>query len=155
MEAYNHTMLSGKPQAAHNRLRNAGFSQLPVMQDDQLVGVVTEDDIIRVVFGKPELMTSPVREAMQRLADRLLGMDLAGGAAGGLTHAVYIADQATDELYELFAVPLDGGFAFKLDPAALSGRVDIGVVVAFDTERACFRWLSTCCLTSITVSGIC
>jgi cystathionine beta-synthase len=50
---------------AHNRLRNAGFSQLPVMADDQLVGVVTEDDIIRVVFGKPELMTSPVREAMR------------------------------------------------------------------------------------------
>ena len=50
---------------AHNRLRNAGFSQLPVMEEDRLVGVVTEDDIIRVVFGKPELMTSPVREAMR------------------------------------------------------------------------------------------
>jgi AsmA protein len=34
------------------------------------------------------------------------------------------------------AVPLDGGFAFKLDPAGLSGRVDIGVVVAFDTDAA-------------------
>ncbi len=32
------------------------------------------------------------------------------------------------------AVPLDGGFAFRLDPAGLSGEVDIGVVVAFDTD---------------------
>jgi cystathionine beta-synthase len=38
---------------AHNRLRNAGFSQLPVMNDDTLVGVITEDDIIRYTFGRP------------------------------------------------------------------------------------------------------
>ena len=50
---------------AHNRLRNAGFSQLPVMESDQLVGVLTEEDIIRLVFGKPELMNAPVRDAMQ------------------------------------------------------------------------------------------
>ena len=50
---------------AHNRLRNAGFSQLPVIEKDRLVGVVTEDDIIRFVFGKPELMTEPVRSAMR------------------------------------------------------------------------------------------
>ena len=34
------------------------------------------------------------------------------------------------------SVPLDGGFAFKLDPAGLSGRVDMGVVVAFDADAA-------------------
>ena len=34
------------------------------------------------------------------------------------------------------AVSLDGGFAFRLDPAGLSGRVDMGVVVAFDTEAS-------------------
>ncbi len=50
---------------AHNRLRNAGFSQLPVIEDDHVVGIVTEDDIIRFVFGKPELMTEPVRSAMR------------------------------------------------------------------------------------------
>ncbi|MEQ8207754.1 MAG: pyridoxal-phosphate dependent enzyme [Woeseia sp.] len=50
---------------AHNRLRNAGFSQLPVMEEGKLVGVLTEDDIIRYVFGKPDLMNSKVREAMQ------------------------------------------------------------------------------------------
>lgn len=51
---------------AHNRLRNAGFSQLPVMKDGRLVGVVTEDAIIQFVFGKPELMNDTVESAMQQ-----------------------------------------------------------------------------------------
>ena len=34
------------------------------------------------------------------------------------------------------AVPLEGGFAFRLDPAGLSGQVEIGVTVAFDTDAA-------------------
>ena len=50
---------------AHNRLRNAGFSQLPVMQDGQLVGVVTEDAIIQLVFEDPSLMTATVDQAME------------------------------------------------------------------------------------------
>ena len=50
---------------AHNRLRNAGFSQLPVMDDGRLVGVVTEDTIISFVYGRPELMNSKVEEAME------------------------------------------------------------------------------------------
>jgi cystathionine beta-synthase len=50
---------------AHNRLRNAGFSQLPVMEEEQLVGVITEDDIIRFTFGRPALMAEPVRRAMR------------------------------------------------------------------------------------------
>ncbi len=50
---------------AHNRLRNAGFSQLPVMYEGRLVGVVTEDAIIQFVFGTPEAMNSNVDEAME------------------------------------------------------------------------------------------
>jgi cystathionine beta-synthase len=50
---------------AHNRLRNAGFSQLPVMDEDRLVGVVTEDAILQFVFGTPKLMNSTVDAAMQ------------------------------------------------------------------------------------------
>ena len=34
------------------------------------------------------------------------------------------------------AVPLEGGFEFSLDPAGLSGQLDISVVVAFDTDAA-------------------
>ncbi|MGH8135898.1 MAG: pyridoxal-phosphate dependent enzyme, partial [Steroidobacteraceae bacterium] len=36
---------------AHNRLRNAGFSQLPVMRGDALVGFVGEEDIMRFAYG--------------------------------------------------------------------------------------------------------
>ena len=50
---------------AHNRLRNAGFSQLPVMDEGELVGIVTEDAIIQFVYGKPELMVAPVKDAME------------------------------------------------------------------------------------------
>jgi cystathionine beta-synthase len=46
-------------------LRNAGFSQLPVMDESQLVGVVTEDAIIQFTFGKPDLMHAAVSDAMQ------------------------------------------------------------------------------------------
>ncbi len=49
---------------AHNRLRNAGFSQLPVMDGDVLVGVLTEEDIMRFVYGQPKLMEAAVRQAM-------------------------------------------------------------------------------------------
>jgi cystathionine beta-synthase len=41
------------------------------MQEGTLVGVVTEDAIIQYVFGKPELMNSPVEEAMQTAFIRL------------------------------------------------------------------------------------
>jgi cystathionine beta-synthase len=56
---------------AHNRLRNAGFSQLPVMDEGELVGVVTEDAIIQHVFGKPELMNAKVSDAMESAFIRL------------------------------------------------------------------------------------
>ncbi len=49
---------------AHNRLRNAGFSQLPVMETERLVGFIDEDDILRHAFGKPERFNDPVRSAM-------------------------------------------------------------------------------------------
>jgi cystathionine beta-synthase len=50
---------------AHNRLRNAGISQLPVMEEGELVGVVDEDAIIQYVFEAPGRMNDPVRDAMQ------------------------------------------------------------------------------------------
>jgi len=49
---------------AHNRLRNAGFSQLPVMDGAKLIGIITEDDIIRFAFGHPERFKESVRQAM-------------------------------------------------------------------------------------------
>ena len=41
------------------------------MHDGKLVGVVTEDAIIRHVFGKPELMNSPVSDAMESACIKL------------------------------------------------------------------------------------
>ncbi len=52
---------------AHNRLRNAGFSQLPVMDGDKIVGVLTEEDIMRHVYGRPQLMNDPVGLAMSTM----------------------------------------------------------------------------------------
>jgi len=51
---------------AHNRLRNAGYSQLPVMEGDRLVGFIDEDVILRHAFGKPERFNDPVSAAMFR-----------------------------------------------------------------------------------------
>jgi cystathionine beta-synthase len=51
---------------AHNRLRNAGFSQLPVMENERLVGFIDEDAILRYAFGKPERFNEPVSMAMFR-----------------------------------------------------------------------------------------
>jgi len=51
---------------AHNRLRNAGFSQLPVMEGERLVGFIDEDAILRHAFGKPERFNDPVSAAMYR-----------------------------------------------------------------------------------------
>jgi cystathionine beta-synthase len=49
---------------AHNRLRNAGFSQLPVMEGERLIGFIDEDAILQHAFGKPEKFNDPVRKAM-------------------------------------------------------------------------------------------
>jgi cystathionine beta-synthase len=50
---------------AHNRLRNAGFSQLPVLENEKLIGVLTEEDLMRFAFGQPQRLSAPVRDAMQ------------------------------------------------------------------------------------------
>ena len=50
---------------AHNRLRNAGFSQLPVMDNGELVGIITEDAIMQFVYGHPDLLNANVEDAME------------------------------------------------------------------------------------------
>ncbi|MBT8144365.1 MAG: pyridoxal-phosphate dependent enzyme [Gammaproteobacteria bacterium] len=50
---------------AHNRLRNAGFSQLPVMDSGRLIGVLTEEDLMRYAFDDPTCLGGQVRDAMQ------------------------------------------------------------------------------------------
>ena len=80
-------------------------------------------------------------------ADRPATIDVASVAVTDA--ALTYSDATTGDRFELTdldltsgriaageAVPLDGGFSFKLDPAGLSGRVDIGLVVAFDADAA-------------------
>ncbi len=86
---------------AHNRLRNAGFSQLPVMDDGQLVGVVTEDTIIRYVFGKPELLNSPVKDAMQTEFIRLQNTESINNLVAMLHVQPYAAIMNGDEFLGL------------------------------------------------------
>ena len=88
---------------AHNRLRNAGFSQLPVMRDEELVGVVTEDDIIRVVFGKPDLMTAPVREAM-RTSFLIVDKDTSIGNLVALLHGDSYAAVTANEGHDFLGL---------------------------------------------------
>ena len=63
--------------------------------------------------------------------------------------AISYADASTGDRFELTglnlttghvaageSVPLDGGFSFALDPAGISGRIDIDVEIMFDTDAA-------------------
>jgi cystathionine beta-synthase len=49
---------------AFQRMRLADVSQLPVLRDGQLAGVVDETDLLQKVHRDPKLFTTPVREAM-------------------------------------------------------------------------------------------
>lgn len=49
---------------AHNRLRNNGFSQLPVMDDGRFVGAIAETDILTHVTGNPGAFHAAVKTAM-------------------------------------------------------------------------------------------
>ena len=63
--------------------------------------------------------------------------------------ALTYADASTGDRFELTdlnlstgrvaageSVPLDGGFSFAVDPAGISGQIDIGVELTFDTDAA-------------------
>ncbi len=86
---------------AHNRLRNAGFSQLPVMDDGHLVGVVTEDAIIQFVYGKPELMNAAVADAMESAFIKLDKKDSMNNLVAMLRVQPYAAVMDGDEFVGL------------------------------------------------------
>lgn len=86
---------------AHNRLRNAGISQLPVVDGERLVGVLTEEDIIHHVFGQPRRLHDPVRAAMQTGFIRLEKDTPLDNLVALLNHAPYAAITDGDSLYGL------------------------------------------------------
>ena len=86
---------------AHNRLRNAGFSQLPVMEDGRLVGVVTEDTIMQFVYGKPDLMHAPVSDAMESAFIKLERSETVNNLVAMLRVQPYAAIMDGDEFLGL------------------------------------------------------
>jgi len=49
---------------AFQRMRVSDISQLPVLEDNQLIGVIDESDLLLMVQADPERFRSPVRTAM-------------------------------------------------------------------------------------------
>ncbi len=52
--------------AAYQRMKLYDVSQLPVLEDGRIVGIVTEEDILLRVYGNPEHFGQPVTAAMER-----------------------------------------------------------------------------------------
>jgi len=50
--------------AAYRRMKLYDVSQLPVMRDGSIVGIVDEEDILLNVFANPEHFNEPVTKAM-------------------------------------------------------------------------------------------
>jgi cystathionine beta-synthase len=51
--------------AAYQRMKLYDVSQLPVLKDGRIVGIVTEEDILLEVYGNPQHFSEPVSEAME------------------------------------------------------------------------------------------
>ncbi len=51
--------------AAYQRMKLYDVSQLPVLKDGSIVGIVTEEDILIEVYENPEHFSEPVTEAME------------------------------------------------------------------------------------------
>ncbi len=51
--------------AAYRRMKLYDVSQIPVMQDRRIIGIVDEEDILLEVFANPEHFNEPVTKAME------------------------------------------------------------------------------------------
>jgi cystathionine beta-synthase len=51
--------------AAYQRMKLYDVSQLPVLKDGRIVGIVTEEDILLEVYGNPQHFSEPVSSAME------------------------------------------------------------------------------------------
>jgi len=51
--------------AAYQRMKLYDVSQLPVLKDGKIVGIVTEEDILLQAYGKPDHFSEPVTAAME------------------------------------------------------------------------------------------
>jgi cystathionine beta-synthase len=51
--------------AAYGRMKLYDMSQLPVMREGRIVGIIDEEDILLKVFGHPEVFNQPVADIME------------------------------------------------------------------------------------------
>jgi len=58
-------------QAAYARMKLYDFQQLPVLDEDKVVGIIDESDILLSVYGDEARFKSPVRDAMTSKLDTL------------------------------------------------------------------------------------
>ena len=61
--------------AAYQRMKLYDVSQLPVLKDGRIVGIVTEEDILLEVYGNPQHFSEPVSSAMESSLVTLLPDD--------------------------------------------------------------------------------
>ncbi|HSM31070.1 MAG TPA: AsmA family protein [Woeseiaceae bacterium] len=121
----------------------AALDSLRVNLQVQKDGTGNWEDFGQAGDTRPEVPEPPETQAEGRSAT----IDVASVAVTDA--ALTYSDAGTGDRYELTdmnlvsgriaageAVPLDGGLAFKLEPAGLSGRVDIDLVVDFDAQAA-------------------
>ncbi len=57
--------------SAYGRMRMADVSQLPVMEGDQVIGLIDESDVLAMAFGEASAFQRPVVSAMSRRVDTL------------------------------------------------------------------------------------
>ncbi len=93
--------------AAHGRMKLYDMSQLPVMREGQIVGILDEEDILLRVFDHPEVFNQPVADIME-------------------SHLVTVApDASLPQLLEIFR---RGMVAIVMDKGELLGlitRIDL------------------------------
>jgi cystathionine beta-synthase len=51
--------------AAYGRMKLYDMSQLPVMREGRIIGIIDEEDILLKVFGHPEVFNQPVADIME------------------------------------------------------------------------------------------
>ncbi|MGH8274542.1 MAG: pyridoxal-phosphate dependent enzyme, partial [Gammaproteobacteria bacterium] len=86
---------------AHDRLREGGFSQLPVVRNGRLVGAVTEADLLRSVVEQEFAFDTPVGRVMNAGFPRMDVGDPADWLAERLTHEPAVAIEDGDEFLGL------------------------------------------------------
>ena len=58
-------------QTAYARMKLYDFQQLPVLENETVVGIIDESDILLSIYGDEARFTSPVREAMTSKLDKV------------------------------------------------------------------------------------